>query len=78
MQLFTYVISICNLKSSWNCSYRLGFQNSPMEVSAAFLGWKLDVESEKVGGCIGLWRLSKNLPFAENSRCFQGKGRQLK
>ena len=30
-----------------------------MEVSVAFLGWKLDVESEKVGGCIGLWRLSK-------------------
>ena len=33
---------------------RLGSQNSPMEVSVAVLGWKLDVESEKVGGCIGL------------------------
>ena len=33
---------------------RLGSQNSPMEVSVAVLGWELDVESEKVGGCIGL------------------------
>ena len=32
---------------------RLGSQNSPMEVSIAFLGWKLDDESEKVGGSIG-------------------------
>ena len=35
---------------------RLGSQNSPMEVSIAFLGRKLDIESEKVGGYIGLRR----------------------
>ena len=33
---------------------RLGSQNSPTEISVAVLGWKLDVESEKVGGYIGL------------------------
>ena len=46
-------VSVC-LEIFYVGAKRLGSQNSPMEVSVAFLGWKLIIESEKVGGCIGL------------------------
>ena len=46
-------VSVC-LEMFYVGAKRLGSQNSPMEVSVAVLGWELDVESEKVGGCIGL------------------------
>ena len=46
-------VSVC-LEMFYVGAKRLGSQNNPMEISVAFLGWKLDIESEKVGGCIGL------------------------
>ena len=49
---------VAKCPSALECSMwepkRLGSQNSPMEVRVAVLGWELDVESEKVGGYIGL------------------------
>ncbi len=46
-------VSVC-LEMFYVGAKRLGSQNSPMEVSVAVLGLELDVESEKVGGFIGL------------------------
>ena len=46
-------VSVC-LEMIYVGAKMLGSQKSPLEVREVFLGWKLDIESEKVGGCKGL------------------------
>ena len=46
-------VSVC-LEMIYVGAKMLGSQKSPLEVRVVFLSWKLDIESEKVGGCKGL------------------------